>query len=67
MAKGMKMPFEDKMPEEKWKKAGIGLAYVLSPIDLVPEILLGPIGLVDDVVVLIWALYNGFKAVSKRL
>ncbi len=29
----------------------LGLGYVLSPIDLLPEILLGPIGLLDDLVV----------------
>jgi len=28
--------------------AGLAVAYVVSPIDLVPEILLGPIGLIDD-------------------
>jgi uncharacterized membrane protein YkvA (DUF1232 family) len=28
--------------------AGLGIGYVLSPIDLVPEGLFGPIGLVDD-------------------
>ena len=29
----------------------LGLGYVLSPIDLLPEVLLGPIGLLDDLVV----------------
>lgn len=29
----------------------LGLGYVLSPIDLLPEILLGPIGLIDDLFV----------------
>ncbi len=29
----------------------LGVGYVLSPIDLLPEILLGPIGLIDDLVV----------------
>ena len=31
--------------------AAIGLAYVLSPIDLMPEILLGPFGALDDLVI----------------
>jgi uncharacterized membrane protein YkvA (DUF1232 family) len=31
--------------------AGAGLAYVLSPIDLMPEILFGPLGMLDDLVV----------------
>jgi uncharacterized membrane protein YkvA (DUF1232 family) len=34
----------------------LGLGYVLSPIDLLPEILLGPVGLVDDVLVVAAAL-----------
>jgi len=29
----------------------LGLGYVLSPIDLLPEIILGPIGLLDDLFV----------------
>lgn len=31
--------------------AGAALAYVLSPVDLLPEALLGPLGLADDVAV----------------
>lgn len=29
----------------------LGLGYVVSPIDLIPEALLGPLGLLDDAVV----------------
>ena len=29
-----------------------GIAYVLSPIDVMPEVLFGPIGLLDDLVVI---------------
>lgn len=31
--------------------AGLGVAYVLSPIEVLPEIILGPIGLIDDLLV----------------
>ena len=31
--------------------AGAGVAYVLSPVDLLPEGLLGPIGLIDDLLI----------------
>ena len=34
----------------------LGLGYVLSPVDLLPEFLLGPIGLVDDLLVVTAAL-----------
>jgi uncharacterized membrane protein YkvA (DUF1232 family) len=36
--------------------AVLGIGYVLSPIDLLPAILLGPIGLVDDLLVVSAAL-----------
>ncbi|MDN5932197.1 MAG: DUF1232 domain-containing protein [Pseudonocardia sp.] len=32
----------------------LGLAYLISPVDLVPEAVLGLIGLVDDAVVALW-------------
>ena len=36
--------------------AALGVAYVLSPIELLPELLLGPIGLIDDLIVVAAAL-----------
>lgn len=27
---------------------GLGMVYVVSPVDLLPEAVLGPLGLVDD-------------------
>ena len=32
--------------------ATVGAAYLLSPIDLMPSLLMGPIGLIDDLVVI---------------
>jgi uncharacterized membrane protein YkvA (DUF1232 family) len=29
----------------------LGIGYVLSPVDLLPEVLLGPVGLIDDLLV----------------
>lgn len=37
----------------KWV-AGSTLAYVASPLDLLPEILLGPIGAIDDLIAISW-------------
>jgi uncharacterized membrane protein YkvA (DUF1232 family) len=34
----------------------LGVGYVLSPVDLLPEVLLGPVGLVDDAFVVAAAL-----------
>lgn len=43
--------------------AAAGLIYVLLPWDLVPEGLIGPIGYVDDVVVISWVV----KAIRQEL
>lgn len=58
--------------DRKVKYVAIGaLAYLVSPVDLLPERTLGPLGLVDDVAVLGFALkyarpeverYRAFKA-----
>ncbi len=42
------------MKKTTWIKLGIVVCalYILSPLDLVPEIFLGPVGLIDDVSVL---------------
>jgi uncharacterized membrane protein YkvA (DUF1232 family) len=34
--------------------AVLGLVYVLSPVDIMPEVLLGPFGLGDDALVTAW-------------
>jgi uncharacterized membrane protein YkvA (DUF1232 family) len=42
---------DDRVPTGSKAIAVLGAAYLLSPIDLMPALLLGPIGLVDDLVV----------------
>ncbi|MEY2935300.1 MAG: hypothetical protein RL033_6049 [Pseudomonadota bacterium] len=55
------------------EKAGLGaaLAYFLSPIDLLPEALLGPVGYIDDVALAAYAISRlinaGHGAVAKEL
>jgi uncharacterized membrane protein YkvA (DUF1232 family) len=39
-------------PKYRWWIVGASLVYLLSPIDLLPEALLGPLGLVDDMVII---------------
>lgn len=45
LARDPRVPFRAKLI------AAAGLGYALSPIDFLPEILLGPLGLLDDVVI----------------
>jgi uncharacterized membrane protein YkvA (DUF1232 family) len=47
---------DPQVPRRSKLIALLGIGYVLSPIDLLPAILLGPLGLLDDVVVVTAAL-----------
>ena len=47
----MRLMREPRIPMRAKLVAGFGIGYVLSPIDLLPSLLLGPIGLVDDLLV----------------
>ncbi len=42
---------DDRVPLARKAVAVAGVAYVLSPLDLLPSILLGPLGMLDDLVV----------------
>ena len=42
---------DDRVPLAHKAVAVAGVAYVLSPLDLVPSLLLGPVGLVDDLMI----------------
>jgi uncharacterized membrane protein YkvA (DUF1232 family) len=52
----MRLLREPRVPVTSKFIAILGVGYVLSPIDLMPAILLGPLGLVDDLVVVSAAL-----------
>lgn len=43
---------DDRVPVGSKAIAALGTAYLLSPIDLMPILLLGPIGLIDDMIVI---------------
>jgi len=48
----MRLIRDDRVPIASKAIALAGVAYVLSPIDLMPGLLFGPIGLVDDLVII---------------
>ncbi len=47
--------------------AGAGVAYILSPVDLIPEVIFGPIGLIDDLLVVSAALSRLIESVHPDL
>ncbi len=44
----------------------IGLIYIIMPFDLIPEIILGPLGLLDDGGALLAVLYAVMAAVNRQ-
>ncbi len=55
-----------RVPAAEKVKLGAALAYFIAPLDFLPELFLGPLGYVDDVVLAAWVLesfVNGRDAV----
>ncbi|MDE0886382.1 MAG: DUF1232 domain-containing protein [Myxococcota bacterium] len=42
---------DDRVPVGRKWVAVVGIAYVVSPLDFLPSLLLGPVGLVDDLII----------------
>jgi uncharacterized membrane protein YkvA (DUF1232 family) len=43
-----KLALDSRVPVQEKAKLAVAIAYFVSPVDLIPEILVGPIGYVDD-------------------
>lgn len=48
----------------EWVVLIIAAVYILSPVDVVPEVLLGPLGLTDDVVAFALVAKLGWSALQ---
>ena len=46
---------------------GLSVIYTISPIDIVPEVLLGPLGYLEDILVVAVASNNLIKNVDKKI
>lgn len=49
---------DDQVPLREKAKFGLAIAYYLSPLDLVPDFIVGPLGMIDDLAVAAYVL-NG--------
>lgn len=48
-------------------KLAAAILYFVSPVDLLPEALLGPLGFADDVVVAAWVLNNMVNRIDQNI
>ena len=66
-----RLMFDSRIPVSEKAKLGAVLAYFISPVDLLPEAILGPAGYVDDVALAAYALSRlinaGHGAVAREL
>lgn len=56
-----------RVPRHLRIKVGIILTYMVSPMDLIPEAVLGPVGLLDDVILIVFALNRVFVYVEEDI
>jgi uncharacterized membrane protein YkvA (DUF1232 family) len=49
-----------------WILLGVAILYGVSPIDFMPEAILGPFGLGDDIVINVLAIYNLIKQIRNQ-
>lgn len=52
----VKLSLDKDVPTPEKVKLGGAIAYFVSPVDFIPEALLGPIGYADDIAVAAWVL-----------
>ena len=58
---------DKRVPRRLRIKLGMILGYMASPLDLVPETMVGPIGLVDDLVLVAFAMDRVFAEVDEEI
>ena len=45
----VKLSLDERVPSDKKAKFALVIAYFISPLDLLPELMLGPLGYLDDI------------------
>ena len=62
-----KLMFDPRVPGSEKAKVGGAIAYFVSPIDVVPEGLIGPVGYVDDVALAAYVLNSILNSVGPEV
>jgi uncharacterized membrane protein YkvA (DUF1232 family) len=62
-----KLTTDSKIPSNKKLKLVAGIAYFISPIDLLPEMFLGPAGYLDDIAVAAYILNDLINEVDPHI
>jgi uncharacterized membrane protein YkvA (DUF1232 family) len=63
----MKLSMDKEVPVDKRVRLAAVIAYFILPLDFLPEILLGPIGYLDDIVISAYILNELLNTVDPRI
>ena len=61
----VKLTLDQDVPRKSKTKLGLAVAYFMSPIDILPEVIFGPIGFADDIAVAAFVLNSVMNEVDK--
>lgn len=62
-----KLSTDPEVPNSKKLKLGVGITYFISPIDLMPELFLGPLGYLDDIALAAYVLNDVINEVDPKI
>ncbi len=62
-----KLSADPEIPGSKKVKLGAAIAYFISPLDFIPELILGPIGYLDDVALAAYVLNDIINEVDPQV
>jgi len=63
----VKLVSDDDVPRKHKLQIGAAIAYFISPFDLMPDMLLGPIGFLDDIALAAFVLNNVLNDVDAKV
>lgn len=63
----VKLMLDSRVPLKVKAKTGVVIIYYLSPLDIVPEGILGPVGFADDLVLAVWTIKNLLGSVERKV
>jgi len=62
-----RLMLDKRVPVKAKAKVGLVLVYFISPFDIIPEFLLGPIGFGDDIILAVWTVNSFLQSVDRQV
>ncbi len=62
-----KLMLDKEMPSSKKMKLAAAISYFISPLDILPEAILGPVGYLDDIVITAYVLNDIINNVNPQI